>query len=358
MKYLFKDKIWFSFSAKHRYKFLLLIVAGFAANYITLLLPLSIGKFLQLVSAGGDGKAKALRLLGINLPDSITVFFSFFMLLLVLKFFITWAYNFRLALFGELFVTSLRSRLFSYHLQQAVQKKQSPSVLMAYGNEAKSLQRLLTKGVIGFIKDVLFILLALYLLFAISMTLSVVVLLLSVLFFIIYRLLARRQKSSTAKKNKLHASLLKYILETVVSSGKNTNTIAATVFQKKVLAYCEASKKWQLRQSLLNASAPLLFYVMLAVVMLFTISFSSSTFKEEGDVVTYILLLLSVSPVLRNIIKIQSTWIRGKLAAKRYSKVQDGFKMADSGYPVQETPIALNSETSNLESIINPYKAL
>lgn len=316
-----KDKIWFLFIRQHLKRSLLLITAGFAANYVTLLLTLSVGKFLQLTTGAGSGKSKALQMLGIHLSDDYFIFFQFFFLLILLRFLITWLYNFHLSVLGEVFTGGLRLQLFKHQLQQATRQKPRASALLAYSNEAKTLQRLLTRGVIGFIKELLFIAMAFYLLFSLSHQLTLWLVFLLLLSFAAYRKWARMQKPATQEKNKYHSDMLAFVSSALLTgpTGKANNI---NTFAEKNDNYQQSVRRLHLRQSLLNVIAPALLYGILGLVMIAIFYTEKKVIQEKTDIVIYILLLLSITPSLRSIIKIQNTWTKGRLASRRYKGIQ------------------------------------
>lgn len=316
---MLRSKIWWSFIQHKKWNCLGVITLGLLSGYFTLLLPLSIGKYLEIVFSAEGGKTKALQLLGINLPNNIFIFFIFFFCVVILKFFTGWLQQYYASLTGELFVYQLRQKLFVKHIEQKVSKQFSASVLLSYSSDAKALQRLLVKGVLGLIKDFLYLSMALYVLFLINAVLTLTVLFIIITFFLIYRLIGRKQKNVFEDKRKKQAVLLNFISRTLLAE-KTHNPQALILFDKKYRRLLQSLKISHLRRSFLRVFAPLMLYGMLALIMALIVWGIGSRNLLSTDVITYILLLMTLFSVIRNIIKIEYVWLQGKLSAHKFEQ--------------------------------------
>jgi ABC-type multidrug transport system fused ATPase/permease subunit len=329
-----KQKIWWPFVQQNKWWVAGIIVLGFLASFVTLLLPLSIGKYMEIVFETETGKTRALQLLGINLPGSIFVFFLFFSALLLVKFFCSWLQQYQAALLGESFVASLRYKLFTHQLTakaETVPGKNDTASLLAYSNDAKLLQQLLVKGVIGFTKEVLFLLMALYVLFSLNSTLTMIVAFLITDFYLIQRWYNRRQKNIFTEKRKRHGSLLNHVSKTILTK-ELTKEDSLHLFSQKSAKLKNTLKKYHLQKSLLRALAPLLLYAMLAIIMAFIVWDINNENFSASEVITYILLLMSIFPTIRNIIKVEQTWLHGRLSARKFNNL-DKSKSPDTEKP-------------------------
>ncbi len=319
---MLKKKIWWSFIQQQKWQCTGIIALGLLTSYFTLLLPLSIGKYLEIVFSAGGGKTKALQLLGINLPDRLSVFFIFFSCIVILKFFTGWMHQYYASLMGELFIHQLRQKLFIKHLGQKENNKFSASVLLPYTSEAKALQRLLVKGVLGLLKDLLYFSMALYVLFLINKTLTVTVLLAIGVFFLTYRWYGRKQKNVFADKRKKQGALLNHISRSLLAKNK-PGMPPLPLFDKKAGQLQQSGKASHLRRSFLQVLPPFMLYSMLAVIMALIVWGIGSENLLSGDVITYILLLMTLFPVIRSIIKIEYIWLQGKLSAGKFERSKD-----------------------------------
>lgn len=303
-----------------------IMLPGIIASYCSLLLPLSIGKYLEIIFASANSKTRALQLMGIQLPNSLTIFFTFFGALLVLKLLSGWLYQYQASLLGESFVYRLRLQLFQSQLQQKqASGKNNDAALLTYSNDARALQQLLVKGVIGFVKDLLFLGMTLYVLFALSVQLTIIVAASTPVFFFVYRWYNQKQKMVYANKRKRQASLLKHVSNTLLSTTDEPGDGAAKQYKRKSASLGLALKKYHLTKSLLRAIAPFMLYGMLGIIMVVIIMMPPHQKMEAGDIAAYLLLLMNCFSTIRNIIKIEYVWVQGALSAKKF-------------YPKPQTP--------------------
>ncbi len=313
---MFTGKIWWSFIVQKKMVVTRVLLLGFASSYLTLLIPLSIGKFLDIVFAAGTSKTKALQLLGINLPDNLSTFFYFFFSLLFAKFIISWLHQYTSAVLGEQFAHQLKSGLFEAQMNTADKKK--PSSLLVYSNDARAIQQLLTKGVLGFIKDAAFAAMTLYVLFSLSDLLTAQIIALLTLFYYFYRKLALWNKKAMLEKRKKQAALLTHISKSLLDEALPAEepTKSYTLKAKKLE---EALKTFHFQKSFLRALPSLLLYGILGIVMLTVASGVIQKKLPAGDVITYILILMILFPTLRNILKVSNTWLLGEASGKKFN---------------------------------------
>lgn len=318
---MIKGKIWWPFVLHYKWRIGTVITIGFLSSYFSLLLPLSIGKYMGLVFNSENSKTKALELLGINLPNNITIFFTFFSGLLIIKFLCNWLHQYQASLLGESFVASLRKDLYRHQLHiknTGLQEKPGTSILLTFSNDAKLIQQLLVKGVIGFTKEVLFLLIAIYVLFQLHMALTGIVVFLIITFYTIQRWYNRKQRNTLIEKRRRHSSLLNHVSKSVYAEAVSQEA-DNQLYDQKSDRFKKALEKYHLQKSFLRALAPLMLYGMLGVIMAFIILYLKKENFKAAEVFTYILLLMSLFPTIRIIIKIEHVWIQGNLSAQKFN---------------------------------------
>ncbi len=320
---MFKEKIWWPFAKQHYQRIILIIVLGLLTSYFTLLLPLSIGKYMEIISGGGNGKTKALQLLGINLPSDLMLFFIFFLSILLLKFFSSWMQQYLSALIGEAFAASLRKIVFTAQLSMKEKGAMQPPSLLAYTTESKVLQQLLIKGVTGLVKDVLFLVMSLYVLFSLNVQLSLAVVFSILLFWFVQRWHSRKHVAVYAEKRKMQGSLLNFVTRILTGDAVEKNSTKNT-FEKKATKLKLALKNYCLKKTMHRALAPFMLYCMLAFIMVLIAIDVNRNELQKPDVIAYILLLMTMFPTIRNIIKVEYVWMQGELSAKKINKITNG----------------------------------
>lgn len=310
--------LWWPFIKQHKAEAAKIIFLGICTSCFSLFLPLCIGRYFEITFGESGGKTRVLQKLGLQLPDSLSGFFILFLSIMLLKLMSAWGYLYYSSLLSESFVTGLRSRYLAYNLKKVPGSgAEKASILIPFGSDIKALHRLLKTGVLGFIKDILFLLLAIFLLYLIQPFLTAVVVLILIMSYCIHRLLSRIYKPLFALKRKRQASLLNHAAG-MLQKRHLVQFEEESVFIKKNRELETASKKYHQKKSLLTAITPFMHYQILVAVMLITSLDESPDNPRSGDVIIYILLLTALFPAIRNVIRIGHTWTEGALAARKF----------------------------------------
>lgn len=309
--------LWWPFIKKHSVAGVLLLVVGVITSYCTLLLPLSIGKFFEISFGQGGNKTRALQLLYMDMPGEISSFVQSFLLIMLVKFAGNWSYQYYASMLGESFVAELRSQLLNYYLQQPITERES--LLIPFGNDVKNMQQLVVKGLLGLVKDILFLAMGLYVLFALQATITGSVLVFMLLFYGINRWLNLANKPAFATKRKRQATLLNHATRMLANKQQICENDQLQLKEKADQLQVSLTRYHAIK-SLLSALTPFLLYAMLAAIMvIITWGIGSKNLQPE-TVIVYVLLLMTLFPTIRNIIRIEHTWIQGKMSAAKFIK--------------------------------------
>ncbi|MCF1715415.1 hypothetical protein L0U88_12335 [Flavihumibacter sp. RY-1] len=314
------NPIWWAFIKQHKKETVALLLSSLLASYFALIVPLSIGKYMEIVFSAGGGKTKALELLGIDLPENLVSFFIFFFSLLLIRFLLSWLHQYQSACLGEGFVRQLRSQLFAVHLEERQQRQQpTASSILAYSSEAKNMQHWLVKGVIGLTKDLLFLAMALYVLYSLNAVLTVTVLLSVIVFYLIQRQYSQTHKNVWEEKRKRQGSLLNHVSKTLFEETTQSTGDPEKKYSAKEAKLMTILHSYHFHKSFLRALTPFLLYLMLAIVMIILSWDAAKSNLSAGDVLAYMLVLMNLFPTMRNIIKVEQIWLQGELAAKKFT---------------------------------------
>lgn len=311
--------LWLPFIRQRKLSIAGIVLLGILTGYCTLLIPLSIGKYMEIVFNAGGGRSRALQLLGINLSNDLSYFFIFFIGLLLVKFISGWAEKYFSGFYGEKFVSHLRTQLFAQQLKKP--PANISTQLPAYSNDQKMLQQLLVKGVIGFIKNGLFLLMALYVLFMLQPFLTAVVVALIPAYYFINRFFNNKAKPFFSKRRKMQGSLLSHVTHTLMNAANPIEPAAPEkTFSIKTGKLMEANKKYHLAKSFLSALIPFLLYSMLGILLALMAYGTPATGLSSSDAVTYILLLMMIFPSIRSIMRIENTRMQAGLSGNKFLK--------------------------------------
>jgi ABC-type bacteriocin/lantibiotic exporter with double-glycine peptidase domain len=313
-------KIWWSFMMSHKTEIVKVLLLGLLSSYVTLLLTLSIGKYLEIAFAAGSGKTRALELLGAYLPSNLDTFFIFFTVVLVIKLLSSWMYHYRLAILGESFRKNLLEKIFNHHLRVKESGLLPASIILTYSSGGRSVQQLLVKGVIGFIRDLIFLLMGIYVLFFLHSTVTVVVILAILVSWSLYRWYNSQQKSAFVNKRKQQGSLLSVVSKSLMHENGNIEN-PSKKFNHKMNKLQQSLTTHHFQKTFLKVLTPFMLYVMLGLIMFLFASGIKRIHLEAGDVIAYLLLLMTLFPAVRNIIRAEQVWLEGKISAEKFQQV-------------------------------------
>ncbi len=306
----------------HRLLIGLMLLTGLLNSFVILLLPISLGKYYQLVFGSQSNRGRLLDYLGLPLTQNVTDFFVFFGTLIVLRGVFTFLEQYLTGLSGEHFAKALRERLFSHQLAVLLtvhQRKPVGKYLLRYGGDLKSIRNYLTKGLIGFVRDVLFTSITFALLALIQPQLTLIILgCLPVLFGLIL-LSNRHLKGITQRRRDIRSGNVSFVSSrlTALLTVKvfNRERVETEKFAKRSEKLWLAGRRYQRWAGLIEAFLPVLLYALLLVVLYAIYRMKSGGGHVDGGILlTFILLLLTLFPVLKRILKVDVVWQAGNIS--------------------------------------------
>ncbi len=311
-----------SFVKQHLYRLMLVVFTGLVHNLSSIVLLLATGKYIEIVFSISGSKSRTLGWLGIHPSGELVSFFVFFFLVVLLKFASSWAEKYLTSMLSAQFAAKARKDYFSYLLQEtdpAFQKPVSKN-LVWFSGELKALQRYMEKGIIGLVRDVLFLIICFYLLFRFHLTLGITILLIAAAIFIITRYATKRLKNLTRQNRNRFAGLLSFIslrlhsLDTIQQKGDAERTHARLVKkQQQILA---DGKPYQLYRALLYAMIPFLLFCMLGILMIM-IAANGAAVIPAADAVGFVLLLLNLFSPISRVVKIETVLMPGRMSLEK-----------------------------------------
>ncbi len=312
---------------------LIVIVAflsGLCYNILTLLVPISLGRFYEFNFGFSSQRLKLLESLPFINTESFTTFLLFFLVLIFIRFIFEYSNKYVIAIIGERFAKNLREQLFEHQLQRSTaiyDQKGIGKYLLRYSGDLKSIQNYVTRGLFRFSQDVFliaFLLIAItyidaYLgsIAAISISFSIVI-----LFFInnvLYSISVNRrnQKSNmlTFVNTRLRA------IQSIKAFNKYTPE------EKRYVKWSDklylTGKKFQITISLIQAIIPALTYIMLALLMwyIYYIKINKGNVFNETVLLILILLIISFLPILRRTLRVSIIWKLGNISFEKLLQI-------------------------------------
>jgi ABC-type bacteriocin/lantibiotic exporter with double-glycine peptidase domain len=297
------------------------IAAVLLQHIATIVLLLSIGRWFDLqYASAGSGKSRALELLGITVGQTTQHFFVFFFSVLLAMFALTMAGKWLGQALSARWHRLLQRKLLSLQVaapQEVFAARPVHQHLFPYTHDMKTLRRLLLKGWLGFVKDVLLLMLALLLLFRLQATVTAWLCAGLAAVVLLYRLCSLVLRQHIADGRSQRSAMLRFISRSLHKMETESSSRVLHGFDKRVARRQSAESRQQAALALLEALPPFLLYALLGMLLL---GMTLIPAWQQTDVLSYVLLLLYLFPVLRGLVKVQQVWMTGGMALASLEK--------------------------------------
>ena len=311
-----------SFAVENKGIITVAFIFGLLSIGCTVLIPLFIGEFFQLALQTNSARGHLFENIFGHI-STINYFFILFSGLLIFRFGFNFLEKYFTGISGEAFSNYLRKQLFHKQIRTDLlmfETRDTGSYLLRYSGDMKASQDYLTKGVIQFLYDCFFMVAAIALLMVLQWQLTLFLFgALPLLFFINY-MLNNKMRSITQKRRNLRSRNLAFVTARLkaISTIKlfNRETIETDKYNSRSERLYQVGKKYHLLSALMQALYPLLLYGTL-VLMLWYAYFEFTKTKGSLDgpaLITFIMLVLSIIPVYKRILKVNMVWISGNVS--------------------------------------------
>lgn len=295
-----------------RKELFLILILGVFTGIITVLLPVGVGKFFELLLGISSTKSKILSFLPYSWTYSLPAFLLFMTVLIFLKLLTQFLCNYWQKIFTEAFLTNLKNRLYSRQLRvhpSVYEKSGMNKYLLRYSGDFASIRALISQGLLGFTIDLIIVVLALLMLAYIEVKATLILL---SLFFIsslvLFYLSKKIQLLTRHKRNKLSGQL-----SFTASSFQALNTLHLfnidfknkKKYYKRSQDILDNSIRLSLFESLNLSLVSFLQYSILIIIFLYFWK-SNSTIalrSHSGNIIAYILLYLTSIPFITRLLK-------------------------------------------------------
>lgn len=328
MKYS-KKIIFISFIRENNFLTLASLIFSLLNTIFILVIPLFLGKFYQLITKSDSARGKIFNLLFGEI-NTIKSFSFLFLFLLIIKFLFGYFQSLFSGILAESFSKYLRELLFKKQLESKMiefERKEVGTYLLRYSGDLRSINKLFSLGILGFITDMIFVCLALVIFFSINHVLTLVIIFFfPVIFFVTY-LINKKMKRVSSKQRDLKSQILNFVSKRLSSllTIKAMNRI--NIEQKKFIDKSEKQYnigisyiKWS---SLIQNFLPFALYSMLMVMLLFAYNESqfSNHLMDGAQIIVLIMLTVNIIPVLRRILRVNLVWQTGDISMSKYIEI-------------------------------------
>lgn len=318
MNFITKKNLLTHFLSNYKLGFISVIIVGFISSISKILIPISIARYYSLVFESRSPKLLLLDFFPASFTNTIPHFIIFFFILIIITGFFDFLERFGKGTLGELFLYYLRNLLFSkqLHIKQSVYDERGTGrYLLRYSGDLTSIQRYLTKGILQFIIDLLFITLTISVLFIINPTVCLVILGCTLVIFIFMVLVNRQLYKISIERRNRKSNLLSFV------SVHLRSMLAVKSFNKEKKTYkkyASRTKKilnlginYHFVNSLIQSMTKSTVYIMLGIILTFV---HLSSWQSGSELFITILLLVTILPLFRRTLRVYSIWELGNIS--------------------------------------------
>ncbi len=349
-----KQKLVWAFFKRHPFRIALALFMGFIASILHILLPISLGKYFDLLFGYHSKRAHFLDSLPFSFWDSIPEFILFFMVATTLWLLSNFISRYLTAELGVAFSHELRVQLFERQMFIPIreyERKGSGKYLLRYSGDLGSIRNYLVRGVLRFAIDLGLILLALLGLYMLNAEiLSGLLLGFGLILIVVYFLNRILYEKSVQLRNK-RSGLLAYVAQRLRAMDTiqafNRYVPEEKRFAERSKTVYETGKRYQRIFQLIFTLVPVMLYWALAIT-LYAFALEGDVSKaQHGNLVAFILLFITVLPIFRRLIRISTVWKVGNISFQKL------IRILELGTPenIPDTPFEWKGGTISLQNL-------
>ena len=298
---------------------------GLLDIFSIILIPIFIGKYYQLAMNTHSARGKIFTSLFGEVNDIYTFLFLFISLLTT-KLIFSYFKSLLIGIVSERFSKSLRESLFESQLFTEIkvfEQKKTGNYLLRYSGDLGAITKYLTKGIIGFINDLIFLILTLLFFLSINVQLTLIIVVSFIVLFGVFFLLNQFLKKITAQQRDLKSQNLGFVsarlnaLSTIKSL--NRETVEVNKYLKKSDKLYNASVSYHKLHSLIDNLSPFFLYLMLIAVLetAYFINHSENSTIDGAQILIFIMMTINIIPVFKRIIKVHLIWQSGDISFQK-----------------------------------------
>lgn len=300
-------------------------VFGVLSTGCSVIIPLFIGQFYNIALHSGSARGRIFESVFGHI-ENIQTFFVFFAGFLSIRFVFNFFEKYFSGITGEAFSNDLRKQLFHKQLHTELstfESRDSGAYLLRYSGDLKATQDYLTKGIIQFLYDCVFMVAACALLLLLNRELTIVLLCTLPILFVINKLMNKKIRTITRTRRNIRSRNLAFVAARLkaIQTVKlfNRESIESEKYNKRSEVLFTEGKKYYFFYAFMQALYPYLLYVALLVML--WVAYNS--FNEAGSgvdgssLITFIMLVMSIIPVYRRLLKVNMIWISGNVSMSK-----------------------------------------
>ena len=303
---------------------------GVVASLIIVILPISVGKFYELLFDLSSTRGKLLFFIPEWVIKSEVRFLIFFIFLVILRFVSSYFEKLLKSYLGEELAFYLRNKIFEHQLfvpWSAYEKRGVGKYLLRYSGDLNSIKSYLSKGVLGFVNDLIMVLMIIAGLLVLHFQMAITLLLFIVLLMLPIKLLNGKLSQVASKNRNLKAGLLAFVsqeLNAFVSiKFFNKEPTELRKFEKRAKEVLKEGKSYYNIYHLIHSFIPVSIYLFLSLVfsLVIYLKYLDHPLPNPADFLMAILLIISTFSVFRRLLKVPSIWYLGNISFSKLIRV-------------------------------------
>ncbi len=323
-----KKNIIRQFILQRKFATLGIIIVGILSNLFTIIIPVSIGKYYELMFHFDAHRVVVLEFIPSIFWDTVPKFLFLFSSLVVIRFLFFFLYQYSIKKESELLVKEIKDYLFLHQLDikySIYQEKGIGKYLLRYTGDINSLKNLYLKGSIRVFIDSLMMIIAFYWLYMLHAKGALAILLLSFLSYFVIAIFNKKvEKYSLSKRNK-NSGQLSYVSRTLNS------IISIIIFNKKEVEL----KKYKKKSAAVQQTAVLydkwfvlnkgfISFVQYAILSVVLYLFYLDTSPEQAagsNLISFILLYITILPIIRRLFALETVYKLGNISLMKLNNI-------------------------------------
>ncbi len=322
-----------SFAGKNSLLITIALLTGLCYNILTIMIPISIGKFYELSFGFSSHRLAAFKFIPFMDASNFQSFLGFFFALVALRLGFEYLNRYSISLTGERFSKTLRERLFQNQLQVAMNIYDTKGIgkyLLRYSGDMKSIQNYMKNGLIRFSQDIVLLLIVVIAIGSINVNLALIIAgCIAFSSIILWAINKALYKVSLERRN-TRSGMLSFV------NTRLRSILALKAFNKYLpeeKRYLKRSdklytigKRYAKVVALLQSMIPAVTYTMLGIIMTYVFTASQQAESKLGgsSLLVLILLIISILPVLRRSLRVSIVWKLGDIS---FTKLIDIFDL-------------------------------
>jgi ABC-type multidrug transport system fused ATPase/permease subunit len=305
------------------------LIFSFFSTIFILITPLFLGKFYQIITKSNSARGRIFNLLfgEINTIEAFTLLFLF---LLIVKFIFGYFQSLFSGILVESFSKYLRELLFKKQLESEMkefERKEVGTYLLRYSGDLRSISKLFSLGILGFITDMIFVSITLSIFFSMNQVLTLVIIVFFPILFWVTYLINKKLKQISSRQRDIKSTILNFVNKRLSAmltiKVMNRITIEQIKFEKKSSQQYKNGISYLKWSSLIQNFLPFSLYTMLLVMLLFAYreNQSSNHTVDGAQIIVLIMLTINIIPVLRRILRVNMVWQSGDISLRKYLEI-------------------------------------